>query len=268
VTSTAVHLPLYAVRHDHPQSNLPMVVVLGQVWWLVLVLIFIFPVAVETTRHARGILAIPGLGRADRLATVVHNLLMLQEATDKSSASSTTRSGIVTQSAAGNSSFSSSLVVEWDCVIYIYAPRLDKHFWSHHSELKFLSKHCELIENANKRVTENIYMLQPALLQASYAFVFLHLDDIKIESQASYQLHRMVELLLCNELTVISPMVCLSLFLLAASSLTILTHPLMVCRLSAQTKVVVRSSETSCKLLLNPTLPGIFRHLWKYFLGS
>jgi hypothetical protein len=159
---------------------------------------------------SRGLFVVPGLGRPDRLETTIHNLKQLQEESqrlresDSSLSTSMSRSGIQTISRLPSGT---KAIIQWDCVIYIYASRLDAEFWSQHEGLSFLSQHCELVENPNKRVTENMYMIQPALLQATYDYVFLLLDDIKIVQQADFQLHRMIEIIHCNQLTVVSPMV-------------------------------------------------------------
>ncbi len=166
----------------------------------------------------RGLFVVPGLGRSDRLKTTIHNIKQLQYASLNfqtnwkenigihPSLNGTHHSGIVSVSQM-SSTGKSVRTIYWDCVIYIYASRLDEEFWSHQSELAFLSKYCELVEHPNKRVTENMYMIQPALLHGTYEYVFLLLDDIKIMKPSDFQLHRMIELLHCNELTVLSPMV-------------------------------------------------------------
>lgn len=171
---------------------------------------------------SRGLFVVPGLGRTDRLETTIHNLKQLQEeshkfqgvideTTSNSNSHYPTKSGIKTISRLSPSSMKT---IYWDCVVYVYASRQETEFWSNTESLAFLSQYCELIENPNKRVTENMYMIQPALLQASYDYVFLLLDDIKIVQQADFQLHRMVELLHCNRLTVLSPMVSASIVIL------------------------------------------------------
>ena len=166
----------------------------------------------------RGLFVVPGLGRTDRLKTTIHNIKQLQYASLKfqtnlkeniripPSLNGSHWSGIISVSQI-SSTGKSARTIYWDCVIYIYASRLDSEFWSHESALTFLSKYCELVEHPNKRVTENMYMIQPALLRGTYEYVFLLLDDIKIMQPSDFQLHRMIELLHCNELTVLSPMV-------------------------------------------------------------
>jgi len=102
--------------------------------------------------HLQGIIVIPGLGRADRLQTVVSNIKLLEHNHIK------------------------NLNYKWDCVVYVYAERSDTSFWSHSSEISYVQSLCTIIENVNKRVTENLYMLQPALIKRSYIRVFIMLD--------------------------------------------------------------------------------------------
>lgn len=53
----------------------------------------------------RGLMIVPGLGRADRLNTVVANLKLLNAELNGKK-------------------------YKWDCVVYVYAPRSDESFWS------------------------------------------------------------------------------------------------------------------------------------------
>jgi hypothetical protein len=135
----------------------------------------------------RGMIVIPGLGRSDRLRTVVHNLLLL----------ASSRIGYTT----------SGLVVSWDCVVYVYAPRTDEAFWGNIAEISYLASVCAMVENPGKKVTDNLYLAQPALLRRSYAYVFLLLDDCKIQSSNPLSLGHLVEIMHCNNLTVLSPIV-------------------------------------------------------------
>ena len=134
-----------------------------------------------------GLIVVPGLGRKDRLATVVNNIRILEPLV---------REG------------------RWECVVYTYAPRRyvvptngDDYFWSHAAELKYLASVCSMVENPNKRVTEHLYMVQPTLIKASFRYVFVLLDDCKIESAESFRLDAMVAVMERNKLTVASPKV-------------------------------------------------------------
>lgn len=143
----------------------------------------------------RGLIVIPGVGRADRLTTVLHNLHIIYPNLSLQNSSS-------------------SSVVAWDCVLYVYAPHEDTSFWSPTttSILTKLAAVCSVIENPRKKCTENLHMAQPALLKRSYQWVFVLLDDIKLPSLASegkerFSLQYMVDLMRCNSLSVLSPKV-------------------------------------------------------------
>ena len=71
----------------------------------------------------------------------------------------------------------------WDCVIYIYADKRNSNntdFWNKKEELDFLASYCDLVENPNKMVTENLHMVKPETLEFSYNYVFILLDDCKL----------------------------------------------------------------------------------------
>lgn len=133
---------------------------------------------------SRGIIVVPGLGRADRLRTVVSNLKLLEH------------------------KYIKGRHHQWDCIVYVYADRTDESFWSHTEELDYVRSVCSIVENVNKRVTENLFMLQPTLLRASYSRVFILLDDCKLEEEAgSFDLSGMLRVMKHNNLTVVSPLV-------------------------------------------------------------
>jgi hypothetical protein len=134
-----------------------------------------------------GLLVIPGLGRIDRLRTVAYNLKML----DKQYLSG------------GESS-------PWDCVLYTYAGRNATEFWSQDKEWSYISSLCDLVENPGKRVTENLYMVQPQLLQHSYEYIFILFDDCVLVGDDHFDLARILRVMKKNKLTVASPMVSLS----------------------------------------------------------
>ena len=136
--------------------------------------------------ETRGLLVIPGLGRSDRLRTVVWNLRMLEEHYFHGSG------------------------IKWSCIVYIYAPREDVTFWSNADELMYLERSCDIVEVANKRVTENMYMFQPALIKHSVHVIFLLLDDCRIVDTHTFDLNRMLKVMVANNLTVASPLVSLS----------------------------------------------------------
>ena len=146
-----------------------------------LALLFASGTEVGSTTKA-GIVVIPGLGRPDRLTTVVENIRSLD-------------------------SFLGGDSPVWDCVIYIYARHDDLLFWDNRAQLEYLSAKCELIKNPGKMVTENLYMMQPALLRRSYSHIFILLDDCKLLGESTFPLGRMMNIMKINNLTVASPMV-------------------------------------------------------------
>jgi hypothetical protein len=130
----------------------------------------------------KGLLVIPGLGRPDRLETVAHNLRVLAE------------------------QFRSS-DLSWDCVVYVYAPRDVTSFWSSSNDLRTVYHACGVIEVPNQRVAQNLYMVQPALINKTYSNVMVLLDDCKIQSQNTFDLTKMLKVMDTERLTVASPMV-------------------------------------------------------------
>jgi hypothetical protein len=130
----------------------------------------------------KGLLVIPGLGRPDRLETVAHNLRVLAEQFQSSDLS-------------------------WDCVVYVYAPRDVTSFWSSSIDLRTVYDACGVIEVPNQRVTQNLYMVQPALINKTYSNVMVLLDDCKIQSHNTFDLTKMLKAMDTERLTVASPMV-------------------------------------------------------------
>lgn len=137
----------------------------------------------ESSISQKGLLIIPGLGRSDRLTTVVHNLRILR------------------------TQYVKSYDTYWDCIVYIYAPRELTSFWSMAADLAYLHSECRVVEMPNKRVTENLHMVQPALINQHYHKVFILLDDCKIQSAQTFNLTRLLQIMEQQKLTVASPMV-------------------------------------------------------------
>lgn len=149
-----------------------------------------FYTADSRSEGERGILVVPGLGRPDRLQVVYDNIMTLLPAK--------------------SSSFSNTHSITWDCVIYVYTSRKDAELWSwsdNSRKWEELARRCDIVENIGKKVTENMHMLQPTLLRQTYQYVFILLDDIKAPSSPKSILQLMVDILKCNKLTVLSPMV-------------------------------------------------------------
>lgn len=137
---------------------------------------------------SKGLLVIPGLGRADRLLTVLSNLRILLPSD-------------------GSSSGLRATGLHWECAVYIYAPREERDFWSHEKELAELQRFCTIVEVPGQLVTQNIFLVQPALIRHWADAVFLLLDDIRIQSAADFSPLRMMQVMVANNLSVASPMV-------------------------------------------------------------
>lgn len=155
--------------------------------------------------HHHGIIVVPGLGRADRIAIVKNNLSYLES------------TGILKEK-----KLKKELLYEndirvaknlWDCVIYVYARRNNTSFW-HDSidDIEYINKYCHMIEVPDQRISSNMYMLQPALLSHRYEYVFILLDDIELYHMYTptieqFTLQKMISLMQSNQLTVLSPRV-------------------------------------------------------------
>ena len=138
-------------------------------------------------RPREGLLVIPGLGRPDRLDTVLSNLDQFKHKLNGSEPL-------------------------WECIVYVYAPRewkvLSSSFWYAKGKLEHLQSMCKIIENPNKRVTENLHMVQPALIKHAYQYVFVLLDDCELRGDGGYfDIDRILAVMEANELTLASPYV-------------------------------------------------------------
>ena len=142
---------------------------------------------IESTSRQKGLLVIPGLGRLDRMNTVVHNLRLLSKFFS-------------------NKSFRG---VSLDCIAYIYAERQEENFWRMLNEESIINSFCVLIENPNKLVIENLHNVEPALIHSHYDFVFILLDDCKLlnSTNSFFDLNKVLSLMAYNNLTVASPVV-------------------------------------------------------------
>jgi len=137
----------------------------------------------------QGLLVIPGLGRMDRLDTVVTNLKALEPFL-----------------IGGTDSL-------WDCVVYTYAPREfipvkgSNYFWGATDTLKYVKGLCDIIENPGKYVIDHLHMVAPALLRLSYQYIFVLLDDCRITSTENFDLLSMIAIMEENKLSMASPRV-------------------------------------------------------------
>ena len=141
-------------------------------------------------RPKDGLVVIPGLGREDRLVTVRDNLRMLERLA-------------YIGSGGGR---------PWDCIVYVYAPHNDTKFWSNQEDIGYISSVCDIVENSNGRITENLHMLQPSLIKSAYKRVFILFDDIQLIGKntlmsSDFDLGGFVEMMSRNGLTVASPRV-------------------------------------------------------------
>lgn len=149
----------------------------------------------------KGIIVIPGLGRVDRLTIVVNNLKHIYSSNEQYSSISSHNNNRSSSSNRGDNDD-----YQWNCIIYIYASRESNSiFWNQINDLQYLYTVCEVVEVPNKRVAENLHMLQPALIRNYYSRVFLLLDDCILTS--SFDLNRLMFIMDRNQLTVISPAV-------------------------------------------------------------
>eukprot|EP01041_Mallomonas_annulata_P001546 gene1546-2988_t len=139
-----------------------------------------------------GLLLIPGLGRTDRLKTVIHNLKTMEHM-------------LLDQSNLG-----------WQCIIYVYAERLSdmersEHlvsFWNETNSFDYIKSLCNVVEQPNKFVTENIRSIEPYLIENKYKYLFIVLDDCKLpDSSKDFDLKRFLHIFEYNHLTVASPLV-------------------------------------------------------------
>ena len=156
--------------------------------------------------EVEGLLVIPGLGRLDRLDTVVNNIKKLEPwlTTKKVNENNNERNSINTD----------NNDVKWDCIIYVYAPRQypplkDDYFWDkkYKNKVDYLSSKCDIIENPERRVTDHMKMVQPALIRRIYKYIFLLLDDCKIEATDDFRLDKFLDIMKVNDLTLASPRV-------------------------------------------------------------
>ena len=149
------------------------------------------------TARGRGLLVVPGVGRGDRLLTLISSLKLLEH------------------------DYLAGSAATWDCIVYIYAAPEVTEFWNRKNELAYLRSVCKTVENTNKRVAENLHLVQPALIRHTYSHVFVLLDDCKLlsdldgpsninninERAASFNLQRMLSVMEWNNLTIASPRV-------------------------------------------------------------
>jgi len=149
---------------------------------------FLFITIVNTEKA--GIVVIPGLGRSDRLHTVVHNLKTLEHLLNQSEE-----------------------FLRWDCIVQIYADRTKKtagYLWasSNLKEINYITSVCNLIENPNNLVTHNLRNIEPYLIKSQYKYIFILLDDCKLTTSGNrFDMNKLASIMAFNNLTVASPVV-------------------------------------------------------------
>ena len=134
----------------------------------------------------KGLLVIPGLGRGDRLKVVHSNIKLLVS------------SGILlhkTKKDEIERNFMNSTNISerneeyeniWDCVIHVYIQKPNENdipnheFWSKTAEINYLENFCEIVLNPGKLVSHNLHMVQPKIVESSYEYVFILLDDCRL----------------------------------------------------------------------------------------
>lgn len=112
-----------------------------------------------------------GLGRKDRLGNVIENMQLLINGNYIQKKNTT----IIK-----NNDIDSSLL--WDCIVYIYADKEQPsnfEFWSQVDDLQYLESFCTIVEHPNKKISENLLMLNRTITK-SYSYVFILLDDCKL----------------------------------------------------------------------------------------
>jgi hypothetical protein len=96
--------------------------------------------------------------------------------------------------------------------VYVYAPREDRSFWGSVEvieSLKYVRSVCEIVEHPNKRVTDNLRLVQPSLIKRTYNHIFILLDDCKLAPSStealSWDLQKVLDVMAYNRLTVATP---------------------------------------------------------------
>lgn len=140
----------------------------------------------KRARALKGLIIVPGIGRVDRLATLLSSLKLLDPyinyrsshtvsstGTDEISSSSTKNKYARKRIRAGGKR-------NWDCIVHAYAPSNDT-FWHAIDMIDALESYCEIRERPKNRFTENLASVNPSYLQEhQYNKVFILLDDIKL----------------------------------------------------------------------------------------
>lgn len=135
----------------------------------------------------KGLLVVPGLGREDRLHIVLHNIrLLVQGGTllPKSEKEEIERKEMNGENIVVDDKKYENL---WDCVIYVYIDRpenaddiLADKFWNKSVGIDYIENYCSIEVNPGYLVSKNLRMVQPAIIQSSFEYVFILLDDTRL----------------------------------------------------------------------------------------
>ena len=135
----------------------------------------------------KGLIFVPGLGREDRLHIVTHNIRLLVQG--GMLLPKTEKIEIERKEMNGENDVADDKKYEnlWDCVIYVYIDRPKKAddiladgFWNKYVEIDYIENFCSIEVNPGYLVSKNLQMVQPAIIQSSYEYVFILLDDVRL----------------------------------------------------------------------------------------
>eukprot|EP01038_Epipyxis_sp_PR26KG_P013597 gene13597-18251_t len=74
-------------------------------------------------------------------------------------------------------------------------------------QLNYVGKWCRLIETPGRMVTENLYLVQPYLIDNIYSHVFILFDDIVLIGKNKFNLNKLLRIMEHEKLSVVSPMI-------------------------------------------------------------
>ena len=94
-------------------------------------------------------------------------------------------------------------------------------------ELQYIKSNCDVVENPSHLITENLYMVQPALIRRQYNKVLILFDDCRFTTPSG--LVQLLHIMEKNSLTVASPRVSTLLASNAFSTTSPPHHHLFLC---------------------------------------
>jgi hypothetical protein len=195
----------------------------------------------------KGLLVVPGLGRGDRLKVVHSNIKLLVSSgilLHKTKKEEIERNFM---NSTNNSEQNKEYNNIWDCVVHVYIQKpngtdIPNHeFWSKTAEINYLENFCEIVLNPGKLLSHNLHLVQPEIVESSYEYVFILLDDCRLiptqmsnfstnstsndnnnvidnnnnnrkeretdHNEETFDLHKILRIMKSNDLTLASPMV-------------------------------------------------------------